>query len=233
MTQHYNRPPLDPVDVYIQPVATTPGHHTITRSGGASPNANSTSPYADPVAALRAAGERADARHHLGRRSTGGELGDAYVGMWGLLTSIFPLIHDQAVYATRGPGESYSDVIVRLAKGEGTAEHCIPCSRRETRAGARRARRIGLVRTAKGQPERGERGTPRVRLDRSQKDAKQPAYSAGLIKHLSSKFARANVEALSVVATFNACQAAREIGALSIAARMCSSAEGRLNLVLN
>jgi hypothetical protein len=36
MTQHYNRPPLDPVDVYIQPVATTPGHHTITRSGGAS-----------------------------------------------------------------------------------------------------------------------------------------------------------------------------------------------------
>jgi hypothetical protein len=24
MTQHYNRPPLDPVHVYIQPVATTP-----------------------------------------------------------------------------------------------------------------------------------------------------------------------------------------------------------------
>ena len=58
MTQHYNRPPLDPVDVYIQPVATTPGHHTITRSGGASPT-NSTSPYADAVAALRAAGVNA------------------------------------------------------------------------------------------------------------------------------------------------------------------------------
>lgn len=61
MTQHYNRPPLNPVHVYIQPVATT-------RSGGASLNANSTSPYADAAAALRAAGERADARHHLGRR---------------------------------------------------------------------------------------------------------------------------------------------------------------------
>ena len=61
MTQHYNRPPLDPVHVYIQPVATT-------RSGGASLNANSTSPYADAAAALRAAGERADARHHLGRQ---------------------------------------------------------------------------------------------------------------------------------------------------------------------
>ena len=68
MTQHYNRPPLDPVHVYIQPVVTTPGQHTITRSGGASLNANSTSPYADAAAALRAAGERADARHHLGRQ---------------------------------------------------------------------------------------------------------------------------------------------------------------------
>ena len=62
MTQHYNRPPLDPVHVYIQPVATTPG------SGGASLNTNSTSPYADAAAALRAAGERAEARHHLGRQ---------------------------------------------------------------------------------------------------------------------------------------------------------------------
>ena len=52
MTQHYNRPPLNPVHVYIQPVATT-------RSGGASLNANSTSPYADAAAALRAVGERA------------------------------------------------------------------------------------------------------------------------------------------------------------------------------
>jgi hypothetical protein len=44
---------------YIQPVAAIPGHHTITRSGGASLNANSTSPYADAVAALRAAGVNA------------------------------------------------------------------------------------------------------------------------------------------------------------------------------
>ena len=59
MTQHYNRPPLDPMHVYIQPIAATPGHHTITRSGGASLNANSTSPYADAVAALRPAGVNA------------------------------------------------------------------------------------------------------------------------------------------------------------------------------
>jgi hypothetical protein len=80
MTQHYNRPPLDPVHVYIQPVVTTPGQHTITRSGGASLNANSTSPYADAAAALRAAGERTDARHHLGPSTNPiyrGELGDA------------------------------------------------------------------------------------------------------------------------------------------------------------
>ena len=70
MTQHYNRPPLDPIHVHIQiqPIAATPGHHTITRSGGSSLNANSTAPYPDAVAALRAAGERADARHHLGRQ---------------------------------------------------------------------------------------------------------------------------------------------------------------------
>jgi hypothetical protein len=40
-------------------VAAIPGHHTITRSGGASLNANSTSPYADAMAALRAAGVNA------------------------------------------------------------------------------------------------------------------------------------------------------------------------------
>jgi hypothetical protein len=44
MTEHYNRHPLDPGHVYIQPVAAIPGHHTITRSGGASLIANSTSP---------------------------------------------------------------------------------------------------------------------------------------------------------------------------------------------
>jgi hypothetical protein len=44
MTEHYNRPPLDPGHVYIQPIAATPGHHTITRSGGSSLIANSTSP---------------------------------------------------------------------------------------------------------------------------------------------------------------------------------------------
>jgi hypothetical protein len=46
MTQHYNRPPLDPIHVHIQiqPIAATPGHHTITRSGGSSLIANSTSP---------------------------------------------------------------------------------------------------------------------------------------------------------------------------------------------
>jgi hypothetical protein len=34
MTEHYNRPPLDPGHVYIQPVAAIPGHYTFTRSGG-------------------------------------------------------------------------------------------------------------------------------------------------------------------------------------------------------
>ena len=56
MTEHYNRPPPDPGHVYIQPVAAIPGHHTITRSGGSSLIANSTSPHADAVAPLRAAG---------------------------------------------------------------------------------------------------------------------------------------------------------------------------------
>jgi hypothetical protein len=61
MTQHYNRPPLDPIHVYIQiqPIAATPGHHTTIRSGGSSLIANSTSPHADAVAQLRAAGVNA------------------------------------------------------------------------------------------------------------------------------------------------------------------------------
>ena len=59
MTEHYNRPPLDLGHVYIQPMAAIPGHHTITRSGGSSLIANSTSPHADAGASLRAAGVNA------------------------------------------------------------------------------------------------------------------------------------------------------------------------------
>jgi hypothetical protein len=81
MTQHYNRPPLDPMHVHIQPIAATPGHHTITRSGGSSLNANSTSPYADAVAALRPAGVNAQTHVIIWADSNNpiyrGELGDA------------------------------------------------------------------------------------------------------------------------------------------------------------
>jgi hypothetical protein len=83
MTQHYNRPPLDPIHVHIQiqPIAATPGHHTITRSGGSSLIANSTSPHADAVAALHPAAVNArthviiwvDSNNPIYR----GELGDA------------------------------------------------------------------------------------------------------------------------------------------------------------
>ena len=44
-------------------MAAIPGHHTITGSGGASLNANSTSPYADAMAALRAAGVNAQTQN--------------------------------------------------------------------------------------------------------------------------------------------------------------------------
>ena len=81
MTQHYNRPPLAPIPLYIQPEATTPGQHTITWSGGASLNANSTSPYADAVAALRHAGVNAQTHVIIWADSNNpiyrGELGDA------------------------------------------------------------------------------------------------------------------------------------------------------------
>jgi hypothetical protein len=83
VTQHYNRPPLDPIHVHIQiqPVATTPGHHTITRSGGASLNANSTSPYADAVAPLCAPDVNAQTHVIIWADSSNpiyrGELGDA------------------------------------------------------------------------------------------------------------------------------------------------------------
>jgi hypothetical protein len=82
MTQHYNRPPLDPIHVHIliQPIAATPGHHTITRSGS-SLIANSTSPHADAVAPLRAAGVNAQMHVIIWADSSnpiyGGELGDA------------------------------------------------------------------------------------------------------------------------------------------------------------
>jgi hypothetical protein len=83
MTQHYNRPPLDPIHVHIQiqPIAATPGHHTITRSGGSSLIANSTSPHADAVAALRPAGVNAQTHVIIWADSNNpiyrGELGDA------------------------------------------------------------------------------------------------------------------------------------------------------------
>ena len=53
------------------------------------------------------------------------------------------------------------------------------------------ARKSGWIRTARGRRERGARGSSRVLARPIPEDAKQPAYSAGPIKHLSSKFPRA------------------------------------------
>jgi hypothetical protein len=47
-----------------------------------------------------------------------------------------------------------------------------------------------MIRTARGQSKRGGRFPPSARPIRIVEGAKQPVYSAGPIKHLSSKFAR-------------------------------------------
>jgi hypothetical protein len=81
VAQHYNRPALYPIHIYIQAKTATPDHHTIGESGHAQISADSTNPYADAIAALRAQGVNAQThvvvRSASNNRLYAGELADA------------------------------------------------------------------------------------------------------------------------------------------------------------